>query len=186
MNVILYACNCSIFLISNDNILTKQKNIEDRKIIGLIMGTCKGIDPENLSYVLSINDKSLPSKGHNFSLPNKKVKFSEYICTSELLYRKVRDFSKDSSDKEILKSKLKELGLSSNRRLKYNVLGEKLSKKEFESLKNRSKYPDIVIQKSDKGSSVVILDNKVYLEEMKEMLNKNDQFLKFSIQEEEH
>ena len=54
----------------------------------------------------------------------------------------------------------------------------------MESLKNLGKNPDIVIQKPDKGNSVVILDKKVHLEKMKEMLNKNDQFLKRSIQEE--
>ena len=41
-----------------------------------------------------------------------------------------------------------------------------------------------MIQKSDKGNPVVILDKKVYLKKMKEILNKNDQFLKLSIQEE--
>ena len=69
MNVIDYAHICSIFLISNDKMLTKQKDIQDHKIIGLIKG--KGIDPENVifkfsSYVLSDNDKSLLSKGLNF------------------------------------------------------------------------------------------------------------------------
>ena len=78
------------------------------------------------------------------------------------------------------------MGLSPHRRLENNLLEETLSKKELESLKNLSKNPDIVIQKSDKGNSVVILDKKVYLEKMKEMLNKNDQFLKLSIQEEKH
>ena len=136
--------------------------------------------------MLSDNDKSLHSKGLNFSLPNKKVEISEYLCPFELLYHEVCDFSKDSSDKELLKSKLKELSLSSHRRLKHNTLEENLSKKELESLKNVSKNPDIIIQKSDKGSSVIILDKKIYLEKMKEMLNKNDQFLKLSIQEEKH
>ena len=70
--------------------------------------------------------------------------------------------------------------------MKHNVLEENLSKKELESLKILSKNPDIVIQTSDKGNSVVILDKKVYLEKMKEMLNKNDQFLKLCIQEEKH
>ena len=39
---------------------------------------------------------------------------------------------------------------------------------------------------SEKGNFVVILDKKVYLEKMNEMLNKNEQFLKLSIQEEKH
>ena len=136
--------------------------------------------------MLSDNEKLLLSKGLNFSLPNKKVDNLEYLCPFELLYREVSDFSKDSSDKELLKSKLKELSLSSHRRLKHNALEENLSKKKLESLKNLSKNPDIVIQKSDKVNSVVILDKKVYLEKLKEMLNKNDQFLKLSMQEEKH
>ena len=132
MDVIGYGHICSIFLISNDKILTKQKDTQDRKIIGLIKGKGKGIDPENVifnfsSYVLSDNDKSLLSKGLNFSLPNKKVEISEYLCPFELLHREVSDFSKDSSGKELLKSNLKELGLSFHRRLKHNVLEENLS-----------------------------------------------------------
>ena len=133
--------------------------------------------------MLSDNGKSLLSKGLNVSLPNKKVEISEYLCPFKLLYQEVNYFSKNSSDKELLESKLKELGLSSHRRLKHNLPEENLSKKELGSLKDLSKNPDIVIQKSDKGSYVVILDKKVYLEKIKEMLNKNNQLLKLSIQE---
>ena len=81
---------------------------------------------------------------------------------------------------------MKELGLSFYGRLKHNVLEGNLSKKEVESLKNLSKNIDIIIQKSDKGTSFVILDKKVYLEKMNNMLNKNEQFLKFSMQKEKH
>ena len=76
---------------------------------------------------------------------------------------------------------LKELGLSSHRRLKHNILEENLSKKELESLKNLSKNPDIIIRKSDKGNSAIILDKKVYLEKMNENLNKNEHFNKLFI-----
>ena len=68
---------------------------------------------------------------------------------------------------------MKELSLSSHRRLKHDVLEENLSKKELQSLKIVTKNPDILIQKPDEGNSVVILDKKVYLEKMKEMLNIN-------------
>ena len=169
INVIDYAHICSIFLISNDKILTKKKDIQDSKIIGLIKGKDKGIDQENFifnfsSYVLSDNDKSLLYKGLRFLLPNKKVEISEYLCPFQLLYLEVSDFSKNNSDTELLQSKLKEFGLSFHRTLKHNALEENLSKKELESLKNLSKNPDIIIQKSDKGNSVVILDRKVYFE----------------------
>ena len=133
--------------------------------------------------MLSDNDKPLLSKGLNFSLPIKKIEILEYLCSFELLYREVSDFSNDSHDKELLKNKLKELGLSFHRSLKHNLLEENLSKKEFESLNNLNKNANIIIQKSVKGS---FLDKKVYLEKMNEMLNKKEQFLKLSIQEEKH
>ena len=95
--------------------------------------------------MLSDNDKSLLSKGLKFSLPNKRVEISEYLLLFELLYCEVIDFSKESSDKKHFKSKLKELDLSSHRRLKHKVLEENLSKKELESLKNLRKNPDIII-----------------------------------------
>ena len=56
----------------------------------------------------------------------------------------------------------------------------------LESLENLRKNPDIIIKKSDKGKSVIILDKKVYLEKMSELPDENKQFLKLSIQEEEH
>ena len=70
---------CSILVINDDKILTKQKQIEDRKIIGLIKGNGKGTDPEKVifnfsSYMLSDNDNSFLPKGLHFSLPKKKLK----------------------------------------------------------------------------------------------------------------
>ena len=56
----------------------------------------------------------------------------------------------------------------------------------LESLENLRKNLDIIIKKSDKGKSVIILDKKVCLEKMSEMPDENKQFLKLSIQEEEH
>ena len=89
--------------------------------------------------------------------------FSEQFIVTELYQNKYNgtDFSKDGSDKELLKSKLNKLGLSSHRKLKHNLLEESLSKKELESLKNLSKNPDSIVRKSDKGNSVAILDKKV-------------------------
>ena len=70
---------CSILVINDDKILTKQKQIEDRKIIRLIKGNGKGTDPEKVifnfsSYMLSDNDNSFLPKGLHFSLSKKKLK----------------------------------------------------------------------------------------------------------------
>ena len=61
-----YANICLIFLISNDKVPTKTKDIEDLKIIGIIESKCKSIDPEKVvfnfsSYLPSNNDKLLLS-----------------------------------------------------------------------------------------------------------------------------
>ena len=116
----------------------------------------------------------------------KKVEIFEYLYPFELLYREFSDIRKESSDIDFLKSKFNKLGLSSHLRLKHSLLEEILSKKELESLKNLSKNPDIIIQKSDKGNSVVNLGKKVYIEKMNKMLDKNKYFLRLSIQEEKH
>ena len=75
----VYVHICSILVIRDDKILTKQKQIEDRKIIGLIKGNGKGTDPVKVifnfsSYMLSDNDNSFLPKGLHFSLPKKKLK----------------------------------------------------------------------------------------------------------------
>ena len=70
--------------------------------------------------------------------------------------------------------------------MKHSILEETLSKKELQSLEDLSKNLGIIIEKSDKGNSVAILDKKIYLEKMNEMPDKNKQFLKLSTQEEKH
>ena len=82
MNVIDYAHIFSIFITSNDKVLTKQKDVQDRKIIALFNGKGKDIDPEKVifdfsSYVLSDKDKSSLPEGLNFFLPSKKIEILE-------------------------------------------------------------------------------------------------------------
>ena len=107
----------------------------------------------------------LLSKGPIFFPPSENVEISEYRCTFELLYCEVSDFSEESSDKKLLKSNLKVLGLSSHRRLKHSVLEENLNEKELEYLKNLTKNLDSIIQGSDKDNFVV-LDKRVCLEKI--------------------
>ena len=78
-----------------------------------------------------------------FHFLTRRLNFRNAFVLLSLLYREVSDFSKDRSDKELLKSKLKEFDLSSHRRLKHNVLEENLSKKELEFLNNLSKNLDL-------------------------------------------
>ena len=73
---------------------------------------------------------------------------------------------------------------------------QNLSKEELETVASLSKNKDIVIQKSDKGNSVVIVDKETYIKRMENLLSderkfervtlKNDAFLNFVVNQEKH
>ena len=69
-----------------------------------------------------------------------------------------------------MKTKTKETALSSFRQ--YNKSPQQnLSKEELAALASLSKNKDIVIQKSDKGNSVVIVDKETYIKGMENLLS---------------
>ena len=73
---------------------------------------------------------------------------------------------------EFLRTRLKDIALSTFR--EFNDSHHKnnnLSKEEFECLKQLSINKDIVIQKSDKGNSIVILNKSDYFDKVKEILS---------------
>ena len=92
-----------------------------------------------------------------------------------------------------MKTKTKETALLSFRQYNKNPQ-QNLSKEELTALTNLSKNKDIVIQKSDKGNSVVIVDKDTYIKRMENLLSdqrkfekvtlKNDAFLNFVVNQE--
>ena len=107
----------------------------------------------------------------------------------ELFYRDIRNLEILSNEElDFVKIKTKETALSSFREYNRNPQ-EKLA-----ALTNLSKNKDIVIQKSDKGNSVVIVDKDTYIKRMGNLLSdqrkfekvtlKNDAFLNFVVNQE--
>ena len=71
---------------------------------------------------------------------------------------------------DFVKTKVKDAALTSFRN--YNVnLPRNLSDEEFKALQNLSKNTNLVIQKSDKGNSVVILDKDNHIKRMESFLS---------------
>ena len=60
---------------------------------------------------------------------------------------------------------------------------QNLSKEEFTALQNLSKNKDLIIQKSDKGNSVVIVQRQDYLEKMSDILSDQKKFSKVSLKD---
>ena len=75
---------------------------------------------------------------------------------------------------------MKEAALSTYRNYNNNV-PQHLSKEEFLALQNLRKNKNIVIQISDKGNSVVVVDKADYLDKMDNLLNDTRQFEKINI-----
>ena len=103
----------------------------------------------------------------------------------ELFYGDIRNLETLSNeDLDFVKTKTKETALLSFRQYK----------EELTALTNLSKNKDIVIQKSDKGNSVVIVDKDTYIKRMENLLSdqrkfekvtlKNDAFLNFVVKQE--
>ena len=132
-------------------------------------------DPNKLiftfaKYELSDREKRLLAKGLNFSLPSKYLDYADYLVTFELFYRNICNLGiLSNEDLDFVKTRTKETALSSSRNYNNNV-PQHLSKEEFVALQNLCKNKNIVIQKSDKGNSVVIVDIADYLDKMENLL----------------
>ena len=156
-------------------------------------------DPEKVIFNLSKceiynAEKKLLAKGLIFCLAPKQLNYADYLVHFELFYRNICNLEVLSNeDLDFTKTKTKETALSSFRQ--YNKSPQQnLSKEELAALASLSKNKDIVIQKSDKGNSVVIVDKETYIKRMENLLNdqgkfervtlKNDAFLNFVVNQE--
>ena len=72
---------------------------------------------------------------------------------------------------------MKDIALTSFRNFGRNQTPNNLTNEEFQALKKLAANKDIIIQKSDKGNSVVIIDKSVYVEKMNEILSDRTKFL---------
>ena len=129
-----------------------------------------------------------------FCLPPKQLKYADYLVHFKLFYRDIRNLEiLSNEDLDFVKTKTKETALSSFRQYNKNPQ-QNLSKEELAALTNLSKNKDIVIQKSDKRNSVVIVDKDTYINRMENLLSdqrkfekvtlKNDAFLNFVVNQE--
>ena len=94
-----------------------------------------------------------------------KLEYSEYLVDYELFFRDTLSLETFHVDREILKSKLKDLAFSSFKT--YNSS----RKFEVESLLKLIKNKNVVIQKSDKGNFVVLIDKILYTNGIKQLLD---------------
>ena len=137
-----------IFLICNDKNIQKRKEVQDCKILKLGKNSLSRNNSNKVIYnfssvTLSDSDKSLLSKGLNFALPPASLEFSEYLVDYELFFRDKLSLETFHLDRELLKSKLKNLAFSSFRTYNSSRKPNNFTPEEFESflklIKNKIK-----------------------------------------------
>ena len=127
MNSIDFAHICSLFLISNDRSLEKHDKIQQKKFSELLKEYPPKNDPEKVIFnfskaTLNESEKALLSKGLNFSLPPKQLKYADYLLNFELFSRDICKLDILSNDNlEFLKIRIKDVALSSLRYFNLNV-----------------------------------------------------------------
>ena len=98
----------------------------------------------------------------------------------ELFFRDTISLETSQLDREFLKSRLKDLTVSSFKTYNSPRKPNNLTPEEFESLLKLSKNKNAVIQKSDKGNSVVLIDKILYTNGIKKLIDNPRKFEKLS------
>ena len=89
-------------------------------------------------------------RGLKFSIPPKKLNYTDYLPNFELFYRRIYNLDSMSNENlDFVKTKIKDDALTTFRNYNTN-LPHNLSDEEFKALQNLSKNTNLVIQNSDK------------------------------------
>ena len=129
------------------------------------------------------DEKNVFCKGLNFSVKPGLIEYSEFLLPFELLFRDIKREDLCNEDMYAIKARLLETALTSYQNFSRDrEPPENLTSSEFKALKRQmSKNKYIVIQKGDKGNTVVILDKCSYISAIEEILNDNSKFSKLDI-----
>ena len=189
LNAIDYAHILCCMLQVNDKFIDSHKTIQDKKLHKLLERSksfCN--DPKKVihnfsSHKLTKLEEDILVKGLNFSVLPKNLNYADYCMNFELLFRKIRtDSNLNFENLELLRTRIKDIALSSYRDFKISGFKDSnLSKDEQECLKNLASKKDLVIQKSDKGNSIVILNKSDYINQVKDILSDTTKFKKANI-----
>ena len=177
-----YLFTTSLFLERNVKIAKQIESTQNTKLSKILeenpKHSAKDLIYNFSSRSLTSSQEAILMKGLNYALPPKKLIYEDYLLNFELFFRSTTA-AKNCKDRELanFKSELKNLGFSSlkyyNRRKKKLV---NITAEEHRALNELLSYDDIIIQKSDKGNVIVIVNRVSYVEKMEGILSDNSKF----------
>ena len=164
---------------SNEKSILKCRQIQQKKLGNLISGykpetSLDSHDSEKVifnfsSHTLPDPEKSLLCKGLRFALQ------------FQLLYRETLEFNLPSEKRDFLKNELNDIRFSTLNSYNFDKVNTNLTESDSKSLKELIQRKDLVIQKADKGNTVVITNRENYLKGMKSLLFDNSKFIPLNI-----
>ena len=119
------------------------------------------------SHVLIENEENLLWKGLKFTIPPKKLEYSDYLFPFELLYLDIHNLNIINKKKKVLKPRIKDYAFSSFKSYNENGAPLNLTPEEFAALRSLLENENLIIKKSDKGNSIAIIDESDYLKNVK-------------------
>ena len=116
----------------------------------------------------------------NYALPPIKLNYGNYMTPFVLFYRKIRKLPIEDHELEKVKTKIKKEAYSSFDN--YNFWSElNISKEEYLVLKGLPTNKDIILQKTDEGNSVVLVNKGDYIKRMKVLLSDVSKFKEINV-----
>ena len=182
---------CTIFLVSNEKNISKVKNIQSKKVCNLLLNNIGNTskttpDPDKVifnfsGYRLNNHGKSLLFKGLNVAIPLESINYSDYLLHFELLFRDVNSLNFSSFDKECVKGRLRDCIYSAFKQVS-KISDKNLPDDEIITLKNLVDNKDLVIQKADKGNTM-ILNQSYCISRLNRILDETSKFKRLHLEE---
>ena len=118
-------------------------------------------------------------KGLEFDIPPNKLEYSDFMLPFELLFGDIKNTNLSIPQTKPILGK----AFSSSDSFNNNKMRSNLSKEELKALHNLCKQKHLVIQKGDKGNTVLITEKNVYINKMKEIVSDTSKFEQINIEE---
>ena len=167
----------------------KKKILLVKRIPGNKPGTSLEFhDPEKVtfnfsSYTLSDSEKGFLSTNFRFALLPTKIDFADFLVQFELLYCNILEFILPSEKRDPLNlnNELKHFCFSTLNCYNFGKVNTNLTESECKFLKELIQCKELVIQKADKGNTVVITDRENYVKGTESLLSGNSKFKPLNI-----
>ena len=136
-----------------------------------------------LDYKLTESEKSVLCKGLEFAIPPSKLEYVDFMLPFELFFRDIKYTDLSIPQTKAVKSKILDTGFSSFDSFNNNKMRSNLSKEELKALHNLCKQKHLVIQKADKGNTVVVTEKNAYINKMKDIISDTAKFEQINIEQ---